>query len=124
MMMMPLGKQTSNITDSSLNTPPPKPNRINQNFSIVDFSPTHASTINKASYLLKKNSNLNGSKEAVTSFDDNISAIILNRDEVEKCNIAPNALNSQSPTYGFTVRASRIFLLSLIIIARINNLFS
>ena len=108
-----------------MTSPPPKPNRNgnnhnhNNNFSIKDFSPKHASTINKTSYLLKKS--LNGSREEEFHEDEDIrggdtghtfdvediSAIILNRDDVEKNsnnannnNLLNTAVHSlSSPTY-------------------------
>ncbi len=106
MMMMPLGKlnkqksDLSNQLKNTISTPPPKPDRLNNNFLLKDFSPIHASTINKKSYLLKKS--LENEAKDMVGFDDDISAIILNRDDIEKCSNA-DILNSYSPTYKPTV---------------------
>jgi len=111
MMMMPLGKTNKHKTESSnqvinsISTPPPKPNRMNQNFSLKDFSPKHASTINKTSYLLKKSLGNGSDKTDGIGFDDDISAIILNRDDIEKCKKA-DLPNLHSPTYNTTVYES------------------
>ena len=121
MMMMPLDKSAKSLEttlaaataaanhnplytspNTSLSSPPPKPNRLNPNFSLADtFSPTHTSSaqlICKQNYCFQKSAN-NPNR---TEFDEDISAIILNRDDVEHANSA-NLLNLHSPTYSLTV---------------------
>ena len=101
--MMPLGKSSNKTSqnyndnfNSSLSTPPPKPNRVNPNNS--DLSPVH-SMINKKNDVSKSNFDRNQG-----DFENGMNAIILNRDEIDKSHLANNLPNAQiSPTYNKTV---------------------
>lgn len=125
MMMMPLDKSTkpsdstatttTSTTASSLNnsfsSPPPKPNRLNANRLLADFSPTHNTAAVNSNIAICKTNNCFQKSANGSQFDEDISAIILNRDDVENkannknnnSNNSTNLLNLQSPTYSLTV---------------------